>query len=145
MSNTDYTEGFYVLEQDLKNPKPDRRVKHERRCRAVWKAGTRLRLVKGNDVYSWRWQFLDDRYPNLHEIPESDDRFAFLLHHAVHKPEDWRAFAQRIELCNYADDVFEMAVEDGWMSRETVEKLVEKARQRDIERWEAKEKAEANG
>ena len=39
----------WVLTEDVKNPKPDRRAKHDWRLHPVWKAGTRfsLRVQKG--------------------------------------------------------------------------------------------------
>lgn len=90
MQKTTLEFGTYKLTQDVTNPKPNRRTKHDWRCLPTWSAGMifRVGLHPGGWTELWHGSF------SIHNFTfnERDTRWKLLLPHLEKQreaPSDW--------------------------------------------------------
>jgi hypothetical protein len=105
----DLAAGCYVLDDDVTNPRPDKRVTRNWTCSPVWKKGTRLyvrsnRYPDNENVVSRAIECIDERWThmNVHRGWSDADRWNALAAHMRPVLEDLDFLLHRRDIGGYS-------------------------------------------
>lgn len=126
----DLAAGCYVLEDDVTNPRPDKRVTRNWTCSPVWKKGTRLyvrathRYSDNENVVSRAIECIDERWThmNVHRGWSDGDRWNALAARMLPVPEDLDFLLHRRDIGGYSrTEVLRVLVDQGRITLADIE------------------------
>lgn len=145
----DLKPGCYVLDADVTNPRPDKRVSRNWTCAPVWKKGMRLYVRAFKDTIEGHGSVtilsiegVDERWThmNVQRFQNDGDRWNALAAHMTPVPENLDYLLHRCDVDNSMRDILRVLLKWNKISLSSIEAAHETAMEEAQAEWEASQK-----
>lgn len=151
------TPGHYILQNDVINPKPDRRTRNDFRCDTTWNKGLRIQVKEDwceiGDGKRATWLTMtpyNSRYGRYESITENDEHRRFeALAAALNPAEDGVSLAREaaddyVEFSEFIDELLGNHDHTPALNATQIREIIATIRKRNDEQYEEEERARAD-